>query len=204
MNDRARVFLSGVAALALLLCAGCERLEGSKPAPPSTSAHEDLLMGYDLLADTLSDESQLRMLKLFKKITFRGAVDEVNDTMDVLGKASRQRSKELKELRKLAPDVSGKPATRSPIGDAITAAAKSEGKDEMMGDSAFDLRFMLLQAQATRMVGAMATAIAKYEPNAERKKWLTEVASEYEGYRDDIVEVIRKYIQGQGAAQQQG
>ena len=72
----------------------------------------------------------------------------------------------------------------------------------MLGNSAFDLRFMLLQAQATRMISAMATAIAKYEPNTERQKWLLEVAREFEGYRDNIVEVIRKYIRGAGAAQQ--
>jgi hypothetical protein len=50
------------------------------------------------------------------------------------------------------------------------------------------------------MIAAMATAIAKYEPNAKRKKWLTEVSREYEGYRNDIVEVLRKYVGGAGAA----
>ena len=51
------------------------------------------------------------------------------------------------------------------------------------------------------MVAAMANAIAAYEPNAERKKWLVEVAAEYEGYRDGMVAVILKYIEGKGAAQ---
>ena len=80
--------------------------------------------------------------------------------------------------------------------------AKDAGKEEMLGDSDFDLRFMLLQAQATRMVSAMALAIAEYEPNAERKKWLGEVSREYEGYRDDIIEATLKYMSGKGAAQQ--
>lgn len=129
-------------------------------------------------------------------------MEEVTEAMNAIGKASKRRGKELEELRKLTPDVTGKPANRSPIGDAITAVAKDAGKEEMLGDSAFDLRFMLLQAQATRMVSAMASAIAQYEPNAERKKWLGEVAREYEGYRNDVIEDIRKYILGKGEAQQ--
>ena len=159
-------------------------------------------MGYDLLADTLADESNLGALKVLKKVTFRGPAEEVGKAMDAIGKASKRREKELEDLRKLAPDVTAEPATRSPIGDAITAVAKDAGEEEMLGDSDFDLRFMLLQAQATRMVSAMALAIAEYEPNAERKKWLGEVAREYEGYRDDIIEAILKYMSGKGAAQQ--
>jgi hypothetical protein len=194
-----------VAACALLAGAGCDRLQTSEPKPPGTSAHEDLLMGYGILADTLSDESHLRALKLLKKVTFRGPVEEVGKAMDVLAKASKQRKNELEDLRKLAPDVTGEPATHSPIGDAITAVAKDVGTHEMLDrDGAFNLRFMLLQAQATRMVSAIATAIAEHEPNAERKKWLGAVASEYEGYRNQIVDVILKYVEGKGAAQAKG
>lgn len=181
---------------------GCDRLQASDPAPPGTSAHQDLLMGYELLADTLADESHLRALKLLKKVTFRGPVEEVSALMDTLGSASKRRKNELEDLRKLAPDVTAAPATRSPVGDAITAVAKDVGQDEMLArDGNFNLRFVILQAQATRMVAAMANAIAAYEPNAERKKWLVEVAAEYEGYRDDMVAVILKYIEGKGSAQ---
>jgi hypothetical protein len=185
----------------VLMNVGCDQHEKSEPAPSASTAHQDLLMGYELLANTLADESKLNALEILKTLTLSGPVEEVRTTMDVLSKACKQRAKELEDLRKLAPDVTAEPATRSPIGDAITSVATEAGKDEMLGDSAFDLRFMLLQAQATRMISAMASAIAKYEPNAKRQKWLLEVAGEYEGYRDDIVEVIRKYIRGAGAAQ---
>ncbi len=173
------------------------------PPPAKAGAHEDLLIGYDLLADTLKDEGRLGLLKLWKKVTLRGPVEEVSEIMDRLGDASKRRSEELGDLRKLSPDVSAAPATQSPIGDAITAVAKDIGTEGMMDRSgAFDLRFVLLQAQATRMVAAMATAVAQFEPNAERKRWLLEVATEFEGYRDEIIEVIQKYVAGQGAAQQ--
>jgi hypothetical protein len=202
MKTDLRLRVASLAACVLLAGAGCDQPETSKPALPATAAQQDLLMGYELLADTLAEESQLGALKVLKKLTFRGPVEEVGEAMDAIGKASKRRGKELEELRKLAPDVTGEPAKRSPIGDAITAVAKDAGKEEMLGDSSFDLRFMLLQAQATRMVSAMASAIAQYEPNAERKKWLGEVAREYEGHRDDVIEDILKYIRGKGAAQQ--
>ena len=204
MRSHVPIPLALLAVLALSV-AGCDQLQGSEPKPPSTSAHEDLLMGYTLLADTLSDESHLRALKILKKVTFRGPVEEVGKAMDVLAKASKTRKGELKDLRKLAPDVRGEPATSSPIGDAITALAKDAGTSEMLDrEGAFNLRFMLLQAQATRMVSAMSLAIAEHEPNAERKKWLKAVAKEYEGYRDQIVDVILKYVEGKGAGQKGG
>jgi hypothetical protein len=201
MKRKWRIRIAALAACMGLMDAGCDQLQKSEPAPSASAAHQDLLMGYELLANTLADESKLGALKWLKTLTLSGPVDEVRTTMDALSKACKQRAKELEDLRKLAPDVTAEPAARSPIGDAITSVATEAGKHEMLGNSAFDLRFMLLQAQATRMISAMATAIAKYEPNSKRQKWLLEVAREYEGYRDNIVEVIRKYIRGAGAAQ---
>lgn len=195
-------------ALVLLAAFGCDRATetadtAEAESKPASRMHGELLIGYDLLADTLSELSQLRLLEFFKKLTLRGPVDEVSEIMDELAKASKKHAGELKKLRKLSPDVSAAPATRSPMGDAITSVAKEVGKHEMMDrDGAFDLRFVLLQAQATRMVSAIATAIARFEPNAERKKWLLAVASEYEGIRDGMIEAVRKYIAGKGAAQQ--
>ena len=202
MAKRFRMAAAILGASALFIGAGCDRLPTSEPAPPATSAHEDLLMGYELLSDTLSDESRLGGLKLLKTVTFSGPVEEVGEAMDTLAEASKRRKNELDELRKLAPDVTAEPATRSPIGDAITAVAKDIGTDEMLdGEGSFSLRFVVLQAQATRMVSAMASAIAEHEPNADRQKWLRAVATEYEGYRDELIDVIVKYIQGKGDAQ---
>ncbi|MGH0030561.1 MAG: hypothetical protein ACQGVC_12270 [Myxococcota bacterium] len=190
-----------LAASAVLALLGCDALAAREPAPGGPPDREDLRIGYQLLADTLADESRLRLLKLFKTITFRGPVEEVGATMDTLARASKQRAKELAELRELAPDVTGRPAKSSPVGDAIQAVAKEAGKDEMMDGDGFNLRFMLLQAQATRMVAAMAEAIAVHDPNARRQAWLHEVAAEYEGHRDEIVAVIQEYVAGRGADQ---
>ena len=68
MKPHLRLRIASLTACALLAGAGRDRPETSKPAPPEasnaappetpkpppppTSAHQDLLMGYDLLADT--------------------------------------------------------------------------------------------------------------------------------------------------------
>jgi hypothetical protein len=154
----------------------------------SPARHQDLLIGYGLLADTLSDESRLGQLDLFKTLMLDAPNDAIAQLMQTLSDASKKRAAELSKLRHLAPKVSDKPAEDSPIGDAITAVAKDFGKIEMLSRTGgFDVRFVLVQAQATRMVAAMATATARFDPNPERKAWLKSLAHEYEGYRGDLI-----------------
>ena len=189
--------------LALLASLGCALWPVAETAAETPAGkHQDLLIGYNLLADILSDESQLRALGLFKKLTLRGPVDEVDEILTTLDKASKRRALELKRLRRLEPDVSDEPATESPIADAITAIARERGTQELMDrGGAFDIRFVLLQAQATRMVAAIATATSRLDPNRERKEWLKSLAAEYEGYRNDVIEIAQKYVAGKGDAQ---
>jgi hypothetical protein len=192
---------SSSAALALLIGAvlvapiGCGLWPFAKATPePIAPVRQDLLIGYDLLADTLSDESGLATLDLFKTLTFNAPNDAIAKLMQTLSDASKRRASELSRLRHLAPDESAEPTAPSPIGDAITDVAKEFGKSEMMSRSGgFDVRFVLLQAQATRMVAAMATATARFDPNPERKAWLKSVATEYEGYRRDLIKYIEPH-----------
>jgi hypothetical protein len=192
---------STILVLSVAVALACSAAEPQETVPE----HQDLLTGYDLLADVLSDESQLGALLLLKRLTLRAPVPEVAEIAKELAAASKQRSAQLEELRTLEPDVSGEPAVRSPLGDAITAIAKEAGTDELLDrDLAFSLRFVLLQAQATRMVSAMATATAEADPNATRRAWLGEVAAEYEGYREEIIALLALYLRGEGAAQTDG
>jgi len=120
--------------------------------------------------------------------------DEIGKLMTTLSDASEKRGAELAQLRKQAPRVTAEPAEDSPIGDAINEIAKDFGKSEMMSrKGGFDVRFVLVQAQATRMVAAMAKATARFDPNPERKAWLKKLAGEYEGYRADLI----RYLDGE-------
>jgi hypothetical protein len=187
-------------ALSVVL-AGCE----TEPPPCEQTAdqkHEDLLIGYQILTDTLADESKLNLLKIFKRIVAGGTVDEVESLMERLSNSANDRGGELKKLRELDPAVTGKPATNSPIGDAITGLAKEAGTKEMLEDEpGYGLRALLLQAQATRMVSAICLAIAEFDPSSDRQAWLKAVSEEYEAHRDVIVAIISKYVRGQGDEQ---
>ncbi|MGB5194922.1 MAG: hypothetical protein WBN70_18195 [Polyangiales bacterium] len=176
----------------LLALVGCDRQPAEEARHKSTApVREDLLIGYGLLADTLSDESRLGTLDFFKTLTLDAPNDAIAKMMQTLSEASTRRADELSKLRHLAPDVSGTPTQASAIGDAITEVAKEFGKSEMLSrNGGFDVRFVLLQAQATRMVAAMATATARFDPNSERKKWLKSLANEYEGYRSDLIKYL--------------
>jgi hypothetical protein len=157
----------------------------------SAERQQDLLIGYGLLADTLSDESRLGSLDTFKTLTLNAPNDAIAKHMKTLSDASERRAAQLSKLRKREPSVSAKPAQESAIGDAITDVAKEFGKSEMLSrKGGFDVRFVLVQAQATRMVAAMAKATARFDPNPERKAWLKELAAEYEGYRGDLIRYI--------------
>lgn len=176
----------------MLALVGCDRRPADEVAPELTEPRrQELLIGYVLLADTLSDESRLGTLDLFKTLTLDAPNDAIAKMMQTLSEASTRRASELSKLRHLAPDVSDKPQAPSPLGDAITAVAKEFGKSEMLSRSGgFDVRFVLLQAQATRMVAAIATATARFDPNPERKAWLKSLATEYEGYRGDLIKYL--------------
>jgi hypothetical protein len=176
----------------LLTTVGCDQIPGSKADKPAPT-HLDLLVGHNLLQDTLSGEGGLGMLRIFKKLTFGHVDTDIQNVMKKLSDTSKKRAGELEKLRKLEPDVSGK-APPSPIGDAIQAAATEAGKHDMLHpDGTFSVRFMFLQGQATRMVAVMAEETAKIDTNAERRKWLEALAKEYEGYHDDMVTVVEKH-----------
>lgn len=195
LRDCAR--LPSLIAVLMLSLFGCEQLPASGATQIPEHTRQDLLVGYTLLADTLADESRLSTLDLFKTLMLDAPNDAIGKLMKTLSDASKRRAGELSKLRRLAPDVSDKPTAESPIGDAISAVAKEFGKSEMLSRTGgFDVRFVLVQAQATRMVAAMATATMRFDPNPERKAFLRSLAREYEGYRGDLIE----YLGGKQAA----
>eukprot|EP00532_Pseudo-nitzschia_australis_P000187 CAMPEP_0168196564 /NCGR_PEP_ID=MMETSP0139_2-20121125/20591_1 /TAXON_ID=44445 /ORGANISM="Pseudo-nitzschia australis, Strain 10249 10 AB" /LENGTH=163 /DNA_ID=CAMNT_0008120763 /DNA_START=213 /DNA_END=704 /DNA_ORIENTATION=+ len=66
--------------------------------------------------------------------------------------------------------------------------------------SEWGIRFLLIQAQATRMVVGLSTSLRKLEQNTARKEWLTTLAAEYEAIREDLVECLAFHLGGGGDA----
>ncbi len=161
-------------------------------AESSTQSRDDLLIGYNLLSEALSAEGHLKYLLWLREVTLQGPAKEVERLMTTIYEASDKRTGELEKLRKLSPEATAKPPP-SPIGNAIQAAAQWDGTKEMLfPDGEFGMRFVFLQAQATRMISVIAEQTAKIDPNAERKKWLDTVGKEFEGYREQLVKAVEK------------
>ena len=155
------------------------------------STRQELLVGYELLARTLDDESKLGKLEIVKTLMLDAPNDAIAKQMKRLSDISEKRAGELEDLRRLAPRVSDKPARKSPMGDAINEIAKDFGKSDMLSRAGgFDVRFVLVQAQATRMMASMAIALARFDPQPKRQAWLKRLANDYERYRGDLVEYL--------------
>jgi hypothetical protein len=205
--DRRRVgsTLALLLVLAAACCPGGEGAAGTDPAATDEKAErQGLLTAYMLLEDTLSQESKLGALAFLRKITFRAPVPELQEIMHRIADTSDERLDELERLRALPPDVSAAPDYTDPIGEAITGNATDAGMKEMLAlKGPFGIRFVLLQAQATRMIASIASAAADLEVNERRRKWLRDLSKEYESIRDELVDIVERYVLQQGAAQQE-
>ena len=144
-------------------------------------------------------------------VTFRGPEDEVKEIMTTIYNTSKKRMIELERLWKIPydPIIQIENTPISLIGDSIQADVEYSSTIEMLSISmlsssssssststtkspwkTWDIRFFLIQAQATRMVSGVATSIRKFERNDERRKWLIELAEEYEKIREDLVSLM--------------
>ncbi len=186
-----RTFVFGL--LAVVVVAGVDVLQGETGiarAETETRTQENLEVGYSLLESSLRDESQLKWLLLMRKLTLNKPPAEIASIMERISETSKRRAAEISKLRRLKPDVSREPDP-SPVGDAIQASAKAVGMHEMVfPDGAFNIRFLFLQAQATRMIAVIAVETAGLDPNEERSKWLRKLAKEFEGLRDELVKSV--------------
>jgi hypothetical protein len=159
-------------------------------AETSPELTEQLRIGYSLLQSTLSAESHLKYLGWLRDVEFQSPSPEVGELLKAISEVSVKRAAELPDLRKLSPVATGEPP-RSPIGDAIQAAAQSAGTREMLfPDGQFAMRFVFLQAQATRMATVIAQQTAKLDPNPRRSAWLKEVAKEFADLRERLVHSV--------------
>ena len=200
VSVRRRLLPSILLCAAMVASGACgNRGEGTVPKIDAsrdreTSNREEVLIGYSLLADTLEDESKLRWLELVKKLTLSGPIDEVGDFLEKIAKSAKADAKELETLRGESPDVTAKPSHPSAIGDAITEDAKSRGAKELLDrDNGFNVRFLLLQAQAMRMIAVIAAKTGEFDTNMQRKIWLKQVSKKYEGYRDELVKMFERH-----------
>lgn len=188
---------------------GATAVFGAKPvmfqpecrAPETNSSeHNQLLIGYKLLHHTLKKESQLKYLHLLRDATFRGPKGSLKSILTTVHQTSKTRFHELEQLFvDESPKILLKDTPKSVMSNSIQEQVEKSSTKELvplpfssstspLPHAQWGLRFVFIQAQATRMVVALATSLSKFEANAERKQWLRKVANEFEDIRETLVE----------------
>jgi len=156
--------------------------------------HDNILIGYKILHHTLAKESDLKFLKAMRKATFRAPSDGLDRLLSKIATTSSTRGRELEKLwQQQLPTIDISSAPTSDIGQAIQDTAEFMGTKEMISFSAANIwsaRFWFLQAQATRMIAAIARSLSKRDPNQIRRQWLRQLALEFEYIRDQVVEAV--------------
>jgi len=171
----------------------------------TSGACRDLRKGYDLLGKILGVEGSMWLLPIVRVLTFSARpVSELRQFATKISQTGNKRKKELKELRKLSPDVSDKFVNENPDDDPMVKAIGEVMTWKIIGDMTdrgrkFDLNFAMLQIVATRVIAATAKALIPFEKNEKREAWLKEVSDEYQSLRQELRGVIEKYIEGKGA-----
>jgi hypothetical protein len=165
--------------------------------------HEELLVGYKILHVTLKKESQLKFLHWLRDATFRGPKGSLKTVLEAIYQTSEARFNELEALfRDHEPKILLKDAPSSSMGDSIQDDVEKASQGELVplpGSSRtskapphlqWGVRFVFIQAQATRMVVSLATSLGRFERNESRKEWLAKLALEFEAIRERLVDCV--------------
>jgi len=165
------------------------------------SSNQELLVGYKMLHHTLKKEAQLKYLHWLREATFRGPKGSLKSVMTTIYKTSKSRKGELEALwKEYEPIILLQDAPYSAMSDSIQDDVEKASLGELIRLPSikkkgvprleWGVRFMFIQAQATRIIVALSTSLKKLEENEERKQWLTNLADEYEGIRESVVDFI--------------
>lgn len=172
---------------------------------PTSARLTEMIIGYKILHHTLRKESQLKYLHWLRKATLKGPKGPLKNVMTTIYRTSEARIQEFDELLQYRfPPINIREAPPSKMGDSIQWEVESSSKAELIplpfrssSPSDWGVRFLLIQAQATRMVVALSTSLKKFETNPDRLEWLTTLETEYELIRERIVELVgNKLVEG--------
>ena len=177
----------------------------------SSDSRNELLMGYDLLSNIFTAQSNLWLVPILRKLS-PGATPLVSETTDLIQTLVKSGSKHKKELatnilikngkgiRYLSPNVAQHYKDPNPPNKMFNAIGKYVAWNIMQdltsrGDE-FDLHFALVHMASFRVVYSVALGLLEFETNNVRRVWLQDVADEYSmlrmKLRDSIMEYIRR------------
>ncbi len=175
-----------IAAALVVGTIGCTTaLEPIKPSQPGAMGELD--RGYATLASLLGDERKVHQILPLKS---EGLA--VKLLTQEIAAASAAADDELTHLATLAPPLNLDQPTDLPM---IEQAARDSIRmettlDLLFSNETFETRLMLAQGQALRYGRFLAVRLKEADPNAERQKWLGQLASQYEELYKKVVDQL--------------
>ncbi len=168
-----------VIVLSMLLAACGQPHEHAVPVQGQVPARD---AGYSVLRKMLGDEQHLKTLRVAKSVvTLNNVSDPTRRLIDDIAAASSTGLDRLDGIAALKPRISFDSSCSSMLDRAMLDPMRlSTAKDLLMasGDE-FEIRLVVSQVQALRMISELAGELRDLDPNVQRQVWLQELSGQY-------------------------
>lgn len=153
------------------------------------SATSNYADGYSALKLFLEDEQYLTTIRRAKLIlTFSGISDRSTELVDNIADTSEQAIDDLEALAAIAPPIMFKEFSDDAIAKSTLDSLRMTTAKELFFESEnFEKNLLLSQLNILRLISHLATELEKKESNHKRKKWLNEIAINYEAYYQRVL-----------------
>jgi hypothetical protein len=172
----------------LPVLAGCDAVcERCQPVSANGLPRDS---GYAVLEKLLGDEAHLDTLRIVKSaVTFTRASDPTVDLIDDIATVSARGLDDLDRLVTLHPVITPEISREERLGSDILDALRVVTAWELLSASGddFELRLVLSQVQALRLISQLLEELRELDPNPDRQAWLANLASDYEDLYDRAV-----------------
>lgn len=181
LSRRPHVLVPGMLVLAVLLCLGsCQQPDlPTAPLPEQAQARD---AGYSVLRKLLGDEQHLRTLRLAKMVVSLQAISApTRKLIDDIAAASAGDSDRLDRIAALEPRIRFDASCSTTLDRAMLDPLRLATAKElvMAPDDEFEIRLVVSQVQALRLISQLVAELGDLDPNTQRQAWLGELATRY-------------------------
>ena len=143
--------------------------------------------GYGLLYALMTDESKVDGLLMIKRVD-----EPVAKLIRQIAAASKQATEQLDSYKTSASEiVLDEPDLPKVEQESRELERKRDSKELLLTNGKeLELNLIFTQAQATGYASNMAQALANREDDAGRKQYLTSLADQFGGYRDQLMAML--------------
>jgi hypothetical protein len=164
-----------------LCLVSCQPPDSPAAAVPEQAQARDA--GYSVLRKLLGDEQHLRVLRLAKMVvSLRAISGPTRKLIDDITDAAAGDSDRLDRVAALEPRIRFDASCSTLLDRAMLDPMRLATAKELVmapGDE-FEIRLVVSQVQALRMISQLVGELGDLDPNAQRQAWLGELSARYE------------------------